>query len=148
MTTCCGQVWTGVCTCTTAVRPMSHQHTASKRFVSTLFCPPNLPLMLLSLQHWRRKVAIKLELVVEKQHSPLKHESTIYKMLMGGTQAGVPWMIWSGTIPALHTLPAHLSLALAPKWATRTPLLAHPFLYMHMPITLNHGLIIVPTGCK
>ena len=41
-----------------------------------------------------KEVAIKLEPAVEKQHSPLKHESKIYKTLMGGT--GVPWMIWSG----------------------------------------------------
>ena len=41
-----------------------------------------------------KEVAIKLEPVVEKQPSPLKHESRIYKTLMGGP--GVPWMIWSG----------------------------------------------------
>jgi hypothetical protein len=41
-----------------------------------------------------KEVAIKLEPVVEKQPSPLKHESKIYKTLMGGP--GVPWMIWSG----------------------------------------------------
>ena len=41
-----------------------------------------------------KEVAIKLEPAVDKQHSPLKHESKIYKTLMGGT--GVPWMIWSG----------------------------------------------------
>lgn len=39
-------------------------------------------------------MAIKLEPAVEKQHSPLKHESKIYKTLMGGP--GVPWIIWSG----------------------------------------------------
>jgi casein kinase I homolog HRR25 len=41
-----------------------------------------------------KEVAIKLEPAVEKQHSPLKHESKIYKTLMGGP--GVPWIIWSG----------------------------------------------------
>ena len=41
-----------------------------------------------------KEVAIKLEPVVDKQPSPLKHESKIYKTLMGGP--GVPWMIWSG----------------------------------------------------
>jgi casein kinase I family protein HRR25 len=41
-----------------------------------------------------KEVAIKLEPVVEKQPSPLRHESRIYKTLMGGP--GVPWMIWSG----------------------------------------------------
>jgi casein kinase I homolog HRR25 len=41
-----------------------------------------------------KEVAIKLEPVVEKQPSPLQHESRIYKTLMGGP--GVPWMIWSG----------------------------------------------------
>ncbi|KAF8493804.1 kinase-like protein [Russula emetica] len=41
-----------------------------------------------------KEVAIKLEPVVEKQPSPLKHESKIYKTLMGGP--GVPWMNWSG----------------------------------------------------
>lgn len=41
-----------------------------------------------------KEVAIKLEPVVEKQPSPLKHESRIYKTLMGAP--GVPWMIWSG----------------------------------------------------
>ena len=41
-----------------------------------------------------KEVAIKLEPVVDNQPSPLKHESKIYKTLMGGP--GVPWMIWSG----------------------------------------------------
>jgi casein kinase I family protein HRR25 len=41
-----------------------------------------------------KEVAIKLEPAVDKQPSPLKHESKIYKTLMGGP--GVPWMIWSG----------------------------------------------------
>ncbi|KAI0067524.1 kinase-like protein [Artomyces pyxidatus] len=40
-----------------------------------------------------KEVAIKLEPAIAK-HSPLKHESKIYKSLMGGP--GVPWMIWSG----------------------------------------------------
>lgn len=40
-----------------------------------------------------KEVAIKLEPAVAK-HSPLKHESKIYKTLMGGT--GVPWIMWSG----------------------------------------------------
>jgi len=40
-----------------------------------------------------KEVAIKLEPAVAK-HSPLKHESKIYKSLMGGP--GVPWIIWSG----------------------------------------------------
>ena len=40
-----------------------------------------------------KEVAIKVEPAVAK-HSPLKHESKIYKSLMGGP--GVPWIIWSG----------------------------------------------------
>ena len=40
-----------------------------------------------------KEVAIKVEPAVAK-HSPLKHESKIYKTLMGGT--GVPWIMWSG----------------------------------------------------
>jgi casein kinase I family protein HRR25 len=40
-----------------------------------------------------KEVAIKLEPALAK-HSPLMHESKIYKTLMGGT--GVPWIMWSG----------------------------------------------------
>ncbi|VDB91719.1 unnamed protein product [Peniophora sp. CBMAI 1063] len=40
-----------------------------------------------------KEVAIKVEPAVAK-HSPLLHESKIYKSLMGGP--GVPWIIWSG----------------------------------------------------
>lgn len=40
-----------------------------------------------------KEVAIKVEPAIAK-HSPLKHESKIYKSLMGGP--GVPWIIWSG----------------------------------------------------
>ncbi|KAI0321240.1 kinase-like protein [Amylostereum chailletii] len=40
-----------------------------------------------------KEVAIKVEPAVAK-HSPLKHESKIYKSLMGSP--GVPWIIWSG----------------------------------------------------
>lgn len=40
-----------------------------------------------------KEVAIKVEPAVAK-HSPLQHESKIYKSLMGGP--GVPWIIWSG----------------------------------------------------
>lgn len=40
-----------------------------------------------------KEVAIKVEPAIAK-HSPLRHESKIYKSLMGGP--GVPWILYSG----------------------------------------------------
>lgn len=40
-----------------------------------------------------KEVAVKIEAATAK-YSPLKHESKIYKTLMGGP--GVPWIMWSG----------------------------------------------------
>ncbi|KAI0282638.1 hypothetical protein BC826DRAFT_1110736 [Russula brevipes] len=56
-----------------------------------------------------KEVAIKLEPVVEKQQSPLQHESRIFKTLMGGP--GVPWMIWSGKQGDYNVMVIDLPLA-------------------------------------